>query len=116
MPRKNYIRNVNSNILYIYFVSKGNTYCSYHTHNAFLKKVGLETKQRVLNDLWRARLSRGRMSLLLAHPLPPFSRCTISSTGEHRKTEKKRQHADLRGGKGAGEEPNYTTTRKPNPL
>ncbi len=71
--------------------------------------------QRVLNYIYRARLSSGCMIRLLVHTfLPPLS--SVSSTGEatHRKIEKERQMADER--KGMGEKPNHTTARKPGPL
>jgi hypothetical protein len=50
------------------------------------------------------------MIWLLAHPFPPISKAT------HRKTEKEKQVTDVKGGKGMGEEPNYTTERKPGSL
>jgi hypothetical protein len=40
----------------------------------------LSTIQRVLNDLQRARPSRGRMIWLHAHPFTPIS--TVSSKGD----------------------------------
>jgi hypothetical protein len=55
--------------------------------------------QRVLNDFWRARLSRGRMIWLQApaHPLRQVR------PAKHRKTEKERQLADgRRRGEGGG--------------
>jgi hypothetical protein len=52
------------------------------------------------------------MIWLLAHPLhPPLP--SVSWTGD---TEKERQLADGRGGKGLGNKPNHTTARKPGPL
>jgi hypothetical protein len=45
--------------------------------------------QSVLNELLRARLSRGHMIWLLAHPL---SRKLVRLAA-HRKTKKERQHA-----------------------
>jgi len=44
--------------------------------------------------------------------LPPIP----SGSATHRKTEKERQLADGIGGKGAGDEPNHATARKPGPL
>jgi hypothetical protein len=38
---------------------------------AFCDTDGPRLKQRVLNDLQRARLSRGRMNWFLARPAPP---------------------------------------------
>jgi hypothetical protein len=50
--------------------------------------------------------------LLAPTPFPlPRKKCGI-----YRKTEKERQLADGRGGKGVSEEPNHTTPRKPGPL
>jgi hypothetical protein len=46
--------------------------------------------------------------LVLLYPLsPPLP--AVSSTATHRKTEKERQLADGRGGRGWGEEQNHTT-------
>jgi hypothetical protein len=50
------------------------------------------------------------MIWLLAHPLPP-SAVSKLDPATHRKTEKERQLADGRGGKGAGEEPNHMTAK-----
>ncbi len=52
--------------------------------------------------------------LLLVHPLPLSRQKGRPAT--HRKTEKERQLAHGRGGKGVGEEPNHSTARKPGPL
>jgi len=57
-------------------------------------------------------ISRGSIIWLLVHP-PPSTVC-IPAT--HMKAEKERQLVHCRGGKGVGEEPNHTTTRKPGPL
>jgi len=48
-------------------------------------------------------------------PPSPISRQS-AGPATHRKTEKERQLADGRGGKGVGVEPNHTTARKPGPL
>jgi hypothetical protein len=76
------------------------------------RSIGLS--QRVLNDLQRARLSRGRLIRLLAHPLPfPVSKL------DRRNSEKLRKRDHLltgEGVKGVGEELNHTTARKPCPL
>jgi hypothetical protein len=68
--------------------------------------------QRVLNDLLRARLSRGRMIWLLAHPAP------LTNKLDWRHRERERQVADGRGegGRGVGKEPNHMTARNPGPL
>jgi hypothetical protein len=59
----------------------------------YLNKINL----RLLNDLQRTRLSRGRIIRLLANPIPnPLP--SVSST--HRKAEKKRQLLNGRGGEG----------------
>jgi hypothetical protein len=42
--------------------------------------------------------------------------CHKARQATHRTTEKARQLSDGRGGKGVGEEQNYTTARKPSPL
>ncbi len=71
-------------------------------------------KQRVLNDLWRARLSRGRLIWFLAHPLsPPIPRSSVSFTSDTLEDWEKEVE---KGGKGAGKEPNYTIARKLGPL
>jgi hypothetical protein len=62
--------------------------------------------QRVLNDLWKTRLSRRRMIWLLSSHVSKLDRRRTC-----RKTEEERQLAD---GKVA-EEPNHTTARKPGP-
>ncbi len=54
--------------------------------------------QRVLNDLWRARLSSGRMIWLPEHPPPhPSSKLDQRNIG---RTEKKIELADGRGRRG----------------
>jgi len=53
--------------------------------------------QRVLNDLQRARLFRGRKIWFFAHPLLHLSR-QKTRPATHRKTEKERHLADGRGG------------------
>jgi hypothetical protein len=45
-----------------------------------LCKIWEPLQQRVMNDLKRARLPRGRLIWLLAHPLPPLP--SVSSTGD----------------------------------
>ncbi len=54
--------------------------------------------QRVLNDFYRARLSRGPM-FSLAPPPPPLSR-QYARQAIHRKTEEERKLADGRGARG----------------
>jgi hypothetical protein len=71
-------------------------------------------EQRVLNELWRARLSRSRMIWLLAHPLNPSSVSKLAR--RHTIRLRKTYQDNLRGGKAVGEEPNLTTARKLGPL
>ncbi len=63
--------------------------------------------QTVLNDLWRARLSRSRMIWLLAHPLPPSSISKLNR--RHTGRTSQRDNLLTGGGEGVGEEPNHTT-------
>jgi hypothetical protein len=77
-------------------------------------KKNIWNHQRMLNDIQRTRLSRGRKLWHLAHPLPPVP--SVSSTCDSEETEKERQLTNRRGGKGIGEEPNQTTTGKPGLL
>jgi hypothetical protein len=51
----------------------------------------LGANQRVLNDIWGARLSRGRMIWLLAHPLP----LSLVSKLDRRHTGRLRKRDDL---------------------
>ncbi len=54
----------------------------------------------------------------LSYDLAPRSPSPVSKLNQvtQRKTEKERQLADKRGGKGVGEEPNHTIERKSDPL
>ncbi len=54
----------------------------------FLPYISLSLSQRVLNDLYRARLPRGRMIWLLAHTLAPSP--TVNSTSDKHKTGRER--------------------------
>jgi hypothetical protein len=59
-------------------------------------------KQRVLNDLWRARLSRRRIIWLLGHPSPPINKFNRRHTGRLRKRTnftRKRGEGGWRGAK-----------------
>ncbi len=60
--------------------------------------ANLGETQRVLNDLWRTRVSRHLMIWLLPTPFPLPS---ISSTATHRKAEKERKLTDRREGGGS---------------
>jgi hypothetical protein len=65
--------------------------------------------QRGLNNMYKCR---GKHAFLRSNdwaprPPPPLT---------HRKTEKQRQRADVRGGKWMSVEPNHKTTRKRSPL
>jgi len=70
--------------------------------------------QRLFNDLYRyrARLSRGHMIWLLAHPIPPspVSKLNRRYTGRLRKRDNLLMGEGVRGG--VGEEPNFTTAEK----
>jgi hypothetical protein len=51
-------------------------------------KITGTSEQRELNDLWRTRLSRRRITWLLSHPLPsPTPLSPVSSTGKLRKKD-----------------------------
>jgi hypothetical protein len=63
--------------------------------------------QRVLNNLLRARLSRGRMLWLYAHPLSRRHTGRLRKRGNFLPGDR---------GKGMGEEPNHTTARQTGPL
>ncbi len=66
-------------------------------------------------DIERARLSRGRMLWLLAHPFPP----SPVSKLDRRHTGRLRNRDNLlsgEGGKGVGEDPNHTTATKHSPV
>ncbi len=52
--------------------------------------------QRVLNDIWRTRLSRRRVIWLLPHPFPPLP--AVSWIGDTQEDWEMRQLADGRGG------------------
>jgi hypothetical protein len=70
-------------------------------------------EQRVLNDLYKLRLSHGRMIWFLAPPATPLS-FHKARLATHRKIEKEMQLANKReGGRGVGKEPNNKTTREP---
>jgi hypothetical protein len=61
----------------------------------------------------------GFLAVVLFGPSPTLQAPSPLSKldGRHtKKTEKERRLADGRGGDGLGEEPNYTTVRKPGPL
>jgi hypothetical protein len=63
-------------------------------------KRGDSVGQRVLNDLWRAMLSRGRMIWLLAHPFPPLP--SESSTGDKQEDRERETSCWREGGEGWG--------------
>jgi hypothetical protein len=70
-------------------------------------------RQRVLKDyqcIEEQAFSLSGMIWLLLHTLAPSS--VLARTATHRKTEKKRQLADVRGSEGVGEEPDRTTARE----
>jgi hypothetical protein len=67
--------------------------------------------QKVLNDIWRTRLSRS-MIWLLPHTLPP----SPGSKMDRPHTRRLRKRDNLLTGEGVGKEPNHTTARKPGPL
>jgi hypothetical protein len=69
--------------------------------------------QRVLNDLYRARLSRRRMICLLLHPLPTSS---VSKLSLFLGLPECRRSSFLRREGGRGGEPNHTKARQPGPL
>ncbi len=72
--------------------------------------------QRVLNDLQRPRLFRGRRVIwLLAHPLPPSPVSKLD--WRHTRRQRKRDKLLIgEGGKGVSEEPNHKTSRKQKSL
>ncbi len=84
----------------------------HYSHEGLLPVRYLGRIQRVMNDLWRTRLS---VSVVALHPPPlpsPVSKLDRWHTGRLRKRDK--FLTGVREGK--GEEPNHTTARKPGPL
>jgi hypothetical protein len=77
-----------------------------HASKLIEKPVGL--KQRILDDLESARLSRHPM--VCSYPMSRQYRIDRLHTGRLRKRE------NLLMGEGVGEETNHTTARKPGPL
>jgi hypothetical protein len=70
--------------------------------------------QKVLNDVKKARLSRGRFgSSTTPSPPLPFSKLDRQHTGRLRKRDKL---LTGEGREGIGKESNHTTARKPGPL
>jgi hypothetical protein len=47
-------------------------------HTSTQTDSSMSSCQRILDDLWRTRLSCGRMIRLLAHPLPPSRQQVVS--------------------------------------